>query len=132
VSRNGNNAVFIRQQGTTFPLPGGMDSIGVHRRMRPRIDEFPLEEGLLAVVVTDGIVHAGRRRGNPNSEEKILETISKYEGERSQVLADELLYEAMLLDQNRPCDDMTVTVLQLRPHREGELIRRMGVSFPFR
>lgn len=131
ISRNGNNTVFLRQQGALYPLPGGMEPIGVHRRMRPRIDEFPLEEGLLAVVVTDGILHAGRRRGNPNSEEKILATIDRYAGERSQVLADELLYEAMLLDQNRPCDDMTVTVLQLRGRREGELIRRMGVSFPF-
>jgi serine phosphatase RsbU (regulator of sigma subunit) len=100
--------------------------------MRPRIDEFPLEEGLLVVVVTDGIIHAGRRRGNPNSEERILEIIARHGGEKSQVLADEILYEAMLLDQNRPCDDMTVTVLQLRAQREGELIRRMGVSFPFR
>ena len=44
VSRNGNNAVFIRQQGTTFPA----GRHGSHRcapAHAPRIDEFPLEEG---------------------------------------------------------------------------------------
>lgn len=132
ISRNGNNTVIVRRLGAVFPLEGRVASIGVHRRMRPRIDEFPLEEGLLAVVVTDGITHAGRRRGNPFKLERLLEGVAQHGDRESQALADAILYHALLLDENRPADDMTVAVLQVKSHQEEELIQRMGLSFPFR
>jgi serine phosphatase RsbU (regulator of sigma subunit) len=132
VSRNGNNTIYICQQGFCYPLVDGADSIGVHRRMRPCIDEFPLEEGFMAVVVTDGIIHAGRRRGHSFTEEQLQALLTEQVGEKSQILADKILYQAMLLDSNQPADDMTVTILQIKARQGEELIRRMGVSFPFR
>lgn len=132
ISRNGNNAVYIFDSGTSYLLGGGADPIGVHRRMRPHIDEFPIREEFMAVVVTDGIMHAGRRRGRHFSKAQLRELVDRQWGNSSQAVADEILYQAMLLDANRPMDDMTVLVLQIRAFGGGELIRRIGVSFPFR
>jgi hypothetical protein len=49
-------------------------------------------------------------------------------------VADELLNSALLLDENRPADDMTVVVVRALdielPNAEVPEIRRMTVSFP--
>ena len=44
-------------------------------------------------------------------------------------LADSLLAHAILLDENRPADDISVLVLKVTS-RDGDYVRRMTVRLP--
>jgi hypothetical protein len=46
-----------------------------------------------------------------------------------QEIADSLLAEAVHLDNNRPCDDISVVVLKVLK-RHGDDVRRMTVRLP--
>src|SRR5574339_974938 len=39
--------------------------LGTSRNVRPLISELPIEPGLVIVIYTDGLIHAGKRRGLP-------------------------------------------------------------------
>ncbi len=132
LTQNGNNLACIG-------YPGGMDGlealagpIGVHARTRPQVVEYPLEQGLTVAMATDGVAHAGRRRGRTMSLEGFQGIVARWKQEDSQALADELLYQALLLDEDRPQDDMSVLTLQLWDRREEVFIRRLHARFPFR
>ena len=47
-----------------------------------------------------------------------------------QEIADTILGEAIALDQGRPCDDMSIIVLQVQT-RDTDQIRRMSVRWPY-
>ncbi len=88
-----------------------------------------MENGLSVLVYTDGLVHAGDRRGEsldiPACYKGLLD-----EGKSAQEIADGLLEKAMTLDQGRPVDDISVVVLQVNDQPTGST-RRMRLSLPF-
>jgi hypothetical protein len=49
---------------------------------------------------------------------------------RPQDIADTILREAISLDQGRPCNDMSIIVLQVQA-LETDQIRRMNVRWPY-
>ena len=103
--------------------------VGLYRGTRPVITEIPLEDGLIAVVYSDGIVHAGSRYGESMDVELCLRAIIEDRSHNSQMIADSLLSNAAQLDQNRPSDDISVVVLSIIPY-SGDEIRRMSVRLP--
>lgn len=132
LTQNGNHLACIGCSTGMDGLEALAGPIGVHARTRPQVVEYPLEQGLVVAMATDGVAHAGRRRGRNMNLEGFIDIVSRWEHEDSQALADELLYQALVLDENRPEDDMSVLTLQLLERREEVFIRRLQVSFPFR
>jgi serine phosphatase RsbU (regulator of sigma subunit) len=93
------------------------------------ISEIPLEPGMMLVVFTDGLVHAGERKGQPMDICTSFEAMLEGQDPTPQAVADTLLAEAIHLDDDRPADDISVVVLKVLKWR-GDTVRRMTVRLP--
>jgi serine phosphatase RsbU (regulator of sigma subunit) len=103
--------------------------LGTSRDVRPIITEIAIEPGLTIIIYTDGIVHAGERRGQPMDVGGTIRSIIEEQDPSPQELADSLLAHAVRLDDNRPADDISVLVVKVTP-RHGDDVRRMTVRLP--
>lgn len=103
--------------------------LGTSRNVRPLITELPIEPGLTIVIYTDGLTHAGKRRGLPMDVGATISAILEDQDPSPQELADSLLAEAVSLDENRPADDISVLVLKVTAWT-GDNVRRMSVRLP--
>jgi serine phosphatase RsbU (regulator of sigma subunit) len=104
-------------------------SLGTSRNVRPIITELEIQTGLTIIIFTDGISHAGERRGQPMNVGETIRSIIEDQEPTPQQLADALLAHAVSLDDNRPADDISVLVLKVSA-RMGDDVRRMSVRLP--
>jgi serine phosphatase RsbU (regulator of sigma subunit) len=129
LTRN-NPAPFFMARGEQVDcISTDSSPIGVSRNMRPIISEIPLELGLVIVLYTDGLVHAGARLGQPMDICTSLKAMLEDQDPSPQDIADTLLAEAIALDEGRPTDDISVVVLKVLK-RSGDDVRRMRVRLP--
>jgi serine phosphatase RsbU (regulator of sigma subunit) len=103
--------------------------LGTSRDVRPLITEIAIESGLTIIIFTDGVSHAGERRGTPMDISETIQSILEDQDPSPQTLADTLLAQSVWLDDNRPADDISVLVLKVTT-REGDNVRRMTVRLP--
>jgi serine phosphatase RsbU (regulator of sigma subunit) len=129
LTRNNPAPVLIAKNGEVKALNGESKPIGTQRMIRPRIDEMPAAEGLTIVFFTDGLVHAGDRRGMPMNAQSVLIELLKDETLSAQSTADSLLAAAIALDEGRPADDCSVVVVKVMA-LSGDNVRRMNVRLP--
>lgn len=129
ITRNGDTACLIVSDERTEVIPGIQRPLGTHARTRPWTTELPMTSGLRVVLVSDGVVHAGNRHGNPALD---LVPLAQRTGDQASAakIADLILAEAITLDNQKPRDDMSVVVLTLAPHGETMLVRRMRAEVP--
>jgi serine phosphatase RsbU (regulator of sigma subunit) len=129
ITRN-NPAPFFIARGEQIDCIGSeSNSIGTARSTRPVISEIPVEPGLVIVIYTDGLVHAGERVGRPMDICTSLKAMLEEQDPSPQAIADALLAEAVNLDDSRPADDISVVVLKVLKRR-GDDVRRMTVRLP--
>jgi len=129
LTRNNPSPVLVAHGNEVTTLEGESKPIGTRRNSRPLISEMPIKPGLTVVFFTDGLVHAGERRGTPMDTCRLLADLLKKGNPSAQSLADTLLEEAVALDERRPADDCSVVVLQVLP-LSGDDARRMSVRLP--
>ena len=103
--------------------------MGIKRGIRPVITELDLETGLTVAIYTDGLVHAGKRKGQPMDISTNLLSMMEEQDPPPQEIADMLLDQAIQLDDGRPADDMSIMILKVVP-RSGDDVRRMIVRLP--
>jgi len=103
-------------------------SLGTSRNVRPIITELEIQPGLTIVLFSDGISHAGERKGQPMNIPETIQSMIE-EDPSPQYLADTLLAHAVHLDDNRPADDISVVVLKVTTKTEDD-VRRMTVRLP--
>lgn len=103
--------------------------LGTSRNVRPLITEVAIERGLMIIIYTDGLTHAGKRRGTPMDVEGAIRSVLEDQDPGPQALADSLLEHAVRLDDDRPADDISVLVLKVAARR-GDNVRRMNVRLP--
>ena len=103
--------------------------LGVTRNTRPSIIEVPLERGLTVIVFTDGLVHAGERRGCPMDIPAAVNALLGQGNPTPQDIADGLLARAVELDDGRPSDDISVVVVRVMPFT-GDAVRRLALRLP--
>jgi serine phosphatase RsbU (regulator of sigma subunit) len=84
---------------------------------------------LIIVIYTDGLIHAGKRRGMPMDIGATIRSVLEDQDPSPQLLADTLLAQAVSLDENRPSEDISVLVLKVTA-RTGDNVRRMAVRLP--
>ena len=130
LTRNNPAPIFICRGYEIDSLQDDCPPLGFGRDIRPLINEISLEAGLMVVMYTDGLVHAGKRRGQPMDVCTNLQSLLDDQDPSPQEIADVLLEEAMRLDENRPVDDISIVVLKV-VHRQGDEVRRMMVRLPF-
>ncbi len=129
LARNNESPMYLARGENIERIDEPSQSIGVGRSIKPKITEIPLEIGLTVVMYTDGLVHAGTRRGELMDVGITLRGLLEDGDPSAQVIADALLAQAMRLDEGRPADDMSVVVMRVMPRNE-ENVRRMSVRLP--
>jgi len=130
LARNNPAPVYVASGDRVDRLEAPSQPIGIYRNTKPVISEVPIEAGLTVVFFTDGLVHAGSRRGTPMDVGFSLEALLEEEDPSAVEIADALLAEAVRLDQGRPADDCSVVVLRVL-HGDGDNVRRLNVRLPF-
>jgi serine phosphatase RsbU (regulator of sigma subunit) len=103
--------------------------LGTSRNVRPVITEIAIQLGLTVVIHTDGISHAGERRGIPMNVSEVIRSVQEDQDPSPQSLADTLLNHAVRLDEGRPADDISVLVLKVAS-RGSDNVRRLTVRLP--
>ena len=131
LSRNNPSPIFICRNDQIDCLDVESSPIGVRRDIRPIITEVEVEPGLTIVMYTDGLTHAGKRRGQPMDVCNAIQAMVEEQDPAPQELADALLAHAVNLDENRPADDVSVVVLKVTM-KNGDNVRRMSVRLPIR
>ena len=129
ITRNNPAPFFIARGEEIDSIGSESNSIGTARNARPVITEIPVEPGLVIVIYTDGLVHAGERVGRPMDVCTSLKAMLEEQDPSPQAIADALLAEAVNLDEGRPADDISVVVLKVLK-RIGDDVRRMTVRLP--
>ena len=129
LTRNNPVAFFVAHGDQIDCIDTPSTPIGVSRSIRPVISEIPIEAGVVIVVYTDGLEHAGKRVGRPMSVCTSLEAMLEEQDPTPQAIADSLLAQAIALDEGRPVDDISVVVLKVQ-ERRGDDVRRMTVRVP--
>ncbi len=129
ITRNNPVPFFIARGEEIDCLSSESKSIGTARNTRPVISEIPVEPGLVIVIFTDGLIHAGERAGRPMDVCTSLKAMLEGQEPAPQAIADALLGEAINLDEGRPSDDISVMVLKV-VKRKGDDVRRMTVRLP--
>ena len=129
LARNNEAPMYIARDESIERIDEPSRSIGTARNIKPVITEIPIQSGLTLVVYTDGLVHAGERRGTPLDVGTTLRGLLEDSEPTPQMLVDALLTQAMRLDDNRPVDDISVVVLRV-VQRNGDEVRRMSVRLP--
>src|SRR5512136_1350302 len=129
LTRNNPCPFFIAHGEQVDCVSTESSPIGVRQDTRPVISEIPVEAGLVIVIYTDGLVHAGSRLGRPMDVCTSLKAMLEDQEPYPQEIADALLAEAVTLDDGRPVDDISVVVLKVLKRR-GDDVRRMTVRLP--
>ncbi len=130
LSRNNPSPTYVCYGNRMEILHSDSSPIGIARDIRPAISEINLEPGLTIVIYTDGLTHAGKRRGHPMDIQTAIQAMLDDELQVDpQEIADALLAHAVRLDENRPADDISVVVLHVTA-AENDPVRRMNVSLP--
>jgi serine phosphatase RsbU (regulator of sigma subunit) len=129
ITRNNPVPALIAHNDKIKILAEESQPVGLYRDTRPMISEVDLEPGLTALVYSDGLVHAGSREGQTLDIVTCVQSWLEDEDPSPQLIADELLRNAVRLDQGRPVDDISVVVLRVTSFT-GDSVRRMTVRLP--
>jgi serine phosphatase RsbU (regulator of sigma subunit) len=129
LTRNNPSPIYICRGEQIDILEEESIPLGTSRNVRPLITEIGIEPGLMIIIYTDGVTHAGKRRGNPMDVGAVIRSMVEDQDPGPQTLADALLAQAVSLDDNRPADDISVLVLKVTSHT-GDHVRRMSVRLP--
>lgn len=128
ITRNNPAPVVFSFNDNYQILDEKSQEVGIYPNTRPVVFEHALESSLCAVAYSDGLVHAGeRKKRSVNVESTLSGHLSNLKS--SQFIADEILTQALELEDGRPNDDISVAVLQVLP-KQGDQVRRMSVRLP--
>jgi len=130
LTRNNPAPIFICHGDQIDCMDTESSPLGIRRDIRPVITEVELEPGLTIVLYTDGLIHAGKRRGQPMDVCNSIQAMLEDQDPPPQELADSLLAHAVNLDEGRPADDVSVVVLKVSPRSDDDKVRRMTVRLP--
>ncbi|RME46618.1 MAG: serine/threonine-protein phosphatase, partial [Chloroflexi bacterium] len=131
ISRNTQTPVLLYHESRWQALATPAAAIGIYPRTRPAIEEVPLRPGLMAIAFSDGVWHAGERRGGRIDLQSFVQSLSPMLP--AEAFADRILERALSNEQGRPSDDLSVVVFQVAgTARDGVRRLRMSVPVPAR
>jgi serine phosphatase RsbU (regulator of sigma subunit) len=127
LSRNNHCPTLVALNGDLRVFDEPSQPVGVQRGTKPVI--LPLAPETTVVIFTDGLSAAGERTGQPlNVPELVRELIGRQLNAHD--LAQALLQRALIADQQRPADDISILVLAVTAHEQRDDARWLQVSLP--
>ena len=140
LSRNSHCPIFVFNDDGLQTLEEPSRPLGVHRGTKPVVKELPLAAPTTVVLFTDGMLAAGQRQGRSVDLPTAIRGLCDEPTCDAQNLADQLLAEALCLDDWRASDDISILVLTVRGHDEpvdanqrsisGSNVRRLSLTVP--
>lgn len=136
LSRNSHCPVLVVTDQGLEILDEPSKPVGVYRNTRPVVVELPLQAPTTVIMFTDGLLAAGQRRGQSLDLPALVQSLCHAPACDARLLADQLLAQALRLDQGRPSDDISILVLTVRgcadaPSSETD-VRRLTLTVPLR
>jgi serine phosphatase RsbU (regulator of sigma subunit) len=136
LSRNSHCPTFVVTTEGLRVLDEPSRPVGVHRGTKPLVVELPLQAPTTVVLFTDGLLAAGQRRGQSLDLSALVQDLCTDCDAR--LVADQLLAEALRLDEGRASDDISILVLNVRarPERDEPAflaradVRRLSLTVP--
>ena len=129
LSRNNHCPAIVSLNGEIEIFDEPSQPVGVQRGTKPVIHELPLASETTVVIFTDGLTSAGERTGRLlNVPELVRELIGRQL--TAEVLAQTLLHEALIADDQRPVDDISILVLSISALERSDDTRWLKVSIP--
>jgi serine phosphatase RsbU (regulator of sigma subunit) len=129
LTRNNPAPTYVCHGDRLDVLKTDSSPIGIARNIRPSISEIELKPGLTIIIYTDGLTHAGKRKGEAMNISEAIQEALDAENPSPQEIANTLLAHAVRLDDNRPADDISVVALRVTAG-DGDGVRRMNVELP--
>lgn len=129
LTRNNQAPTLIARGQQVEVLADPCMEIGTRLGIRPVITQMPIETGLTILVFTDGLLRAGERIGQLIDLEESFRTLLESPNNDAQTIADGLMQKALILENHRPGDDISVVVFQVR-EQARDTIRRVTLSLP--
>lgn len=130
LARNAPCPVVVRQEGVVFRLEGASEVIGTYRRTKPAMTELPLLADTVLLTYSDGVIHAGRRYGRSLDWEVWDAKLRDLPIDHLGSFVDELMDQALELDQGRPTDDVSIMAMGVKRDDDSAL-RRLKASIPY-
>ena len=131
IVRNNPAPVLVIEDGTLRALDTPSLAVGSRKGIRPEIQEI-LAPGRIAGdrIYRQDMTHAGDRKGQPLDIVGCIEELSHGTEEEPSYWADHLLNQALLADDSRAADDITVLVAAIQPG-SGDDVRHLSVRLSF-
>lgn len=130
ITRNNPAPIFVSRGAQVDCLEGECSPVGGSRNVRPVISEIPLEPDLMVVLFSDGLLQAGKYSGQQMEACTLLQSMLEDQNPSAAQVVDALLDHALLLEDNRPADDMSVVAIKVT-FAQGDKVRRMSIRLPF-
>ena len=130
ISRCTDLPVFYYQHGQFNVWDAKTHRIGSGKGIHPTITEIPIEAGTVIVMLSEGILRAGKSSGEKTDiTDLILNVVEDSEEMSADQIANFFLGSAVTMDQNKPQDDMTAIVIKVSNNTAAHT-RRMLVTIP--
>lgn len=131
MSRNNPLPYYILTADGLQSLNEPSKPIGLYPNTKPIISQHDIREQMYLIAFTDGIAQAGTRYGKDMDLGNFLASLNCDGSCDAKDIADQILSRAIVLDQQRPNDDMSVMVVSAQSREEdAPKIRRMEMRFP--
>jgi serine phosphatase RsbU (regulator of sigma subunit) len=129
LSRNNHCPALVSANGELRIFDEPSQPVGVQRGTKPVIHELPLAPGTTVVIFTDGLTSAGERKGRPLDVPELLRELIGRQL-TAEALAQTLLNAALIADEQRPADDISILVLTITALDQNDDTRWLKVSMP--
>ena len=102
--------------------------MGAQRNTKTVITEIPIDVGKIVVAFTDGLRHAGTLSGKGCNYDPYVALQGMVMAGQcdAATICDRLLEGAMVMDDGRPRDDISVIAISVQASREGDEVRRQS------
>jgi serine phosphatase RsbU (regulator of sigma subunit) len=130
ISRNNPVPVIIAEKEKIQIVDDESKPVGLYRDTRPVIHQIHFEPGVTVILYSDGLIHAGSRSGKKLDIISIIYPLLSRSDISAQNFADELLRQAVMIDEGRPVDDISVVVVRIVNRLQGDNTRRMFLRLP--
>lgn len=128
ITRNNPIPILLGRNFDVELLDEESKPVGIYKNTRPVITELGLEDGISIAAFSDGLIHAGDRKGEKiDTASTFIELLSKNFG--AQEIADSFMNLALDLDDNRPIDDISILIIRVMK-TQTDNVRRMTVQVP--
>jgi serine phosphatase RsbU (regulator of sigma subunit) len=138
LARNSHCPIFVVTDEGVKVLDEPSHAVGVYRGTKPVMTELPLQVPTTVILFTDGVLAAGQRMGRSLDLLTVVQALCEECECDARVIADQLLRQALELDEGRASDDISILALTVRARREQDEpsslsraeVRRLSLTVP--